>query len=75
MEQLQIESGIPIPPRRRKGGAQRVYPFGSMKVGDSFFVAGSASSPEAAAGLYARKHKMKFTARYVDGGVRIWRIQ
>lgn len=71
---IPIDKGIPIPARRR-GGKRQSYPFDLMKVGDSFFFAGSGSSVEAAASQYGKKHGMKFAARYVDGGVRVWRIK
>jgi len=69
-----IDKGVPMPPRRRGAGRNRVYPFAEMEVGDSFFHEGSASSVEAAASNYARRSGKRFAARYIDGGVRIWRI-
>jgi len=70
-----IEKGIPIPERRRGnlGGASNRYPFGQMEVGDSFFCPGASSSVEAAANLYGKRSDRKFSARYVEGGTRIWR--
>jgi hypothetical protein len=70
---ITIDKGIPMPPRRH-GGRHIRYPFAEMEVGDSFFHAGSASSVEAAASSYARHSGKRFSARYVAGGVRIWRI-
>jgi hypothetical protein len=70
-----IESGIPIPSIPNNGAHQN-YPWSDLKIGDSFFVSEvSASGPLRAASvaskIYAPK---KFTARTVNGGVRIWRV-
>jgi hypothetical protein len=70
---IKIETGIPLPPRKR-GGARTFYPFAGMKVGDSFFLAGSASGVEAAASRYGKAHSTRYAARYVDGGCRVWRV-
>ena len=65
-----IEKNIDIPPHKNTR-----YPFGVMKVGDSFFVEGGKSNAlSCAARLHARRHGGKFTVRQVDGGVRVWRI-
>ena len=72
MSKYKIESGIPKP-----GWASHkcIYPFGDMKVGDSFLVtvedAGKVSS---AASKYGALHKKRFSTRTVDGGIRIWRV-
>lgn len=76
---FQIESGIPIPPRRSPNIA--VYPFAEMNVGDSFFVPKSdggtvtaaLSRVQSAAGAHSRRHGGKFSIRRQDDGVRVWR--
>lgn len=72
-----IESGIPIPPRRREK-----YPFSEMQVGDSFWWRCSGSGVlMTAAHKFCEHHKKqwKFTARVEhDGdtkGARIWRTK
>jgi hypothetical protein len=52
-----------------------VYPFEAMAVGDSFFVeAGVLTRLCNAHGRAGRKLGRRFTARRVEGGVRIWRV-
>ena len=72
-----IEKGIPIPPR-----SNIKYPWGEMEVGDSFFVECeySRKKHQSIGGSKAQfirhhKSKCKFTARRVDGGIRVWRIK
>lgn len=78
---IKIERGVPIPPPARSRSAERQnkYPFDTMEVGDSFFVATKAD--ETSAGIQRRltacaaMHKpMRYATRRVDGGVRCWRI-
>ncbi len=75
-----VEKGVPIPAQSRGGSrphnprAHR-YPIYALNVGESFLVPGM----EKTAGLggvleYAkRKTGNTFTARKVDGGIRVWR--
>jgi hypothetical protein len=65
-----IERGVPLPPRE-----PNEFPFAGMDVGDSFLVTDSDSfaSARAAASQYARIHGVKFTARAVADGLRVWR--
>jgi len=47
-----------------------------MKVGDSFFVRdGKIESLRAGASHAGALHKVKFTVRAVDGGLRVWRVK
>ncbi len=73
----EIDERVPVPKPRLGGGK---YPWGEMKVGDSFFVAVDKEPPSAVQGTvsgsaraYGKKHGQKFTTRIVDGGVRVWR--
>lgn len=74
--EIKIEKGIPVPETR---GVLAKYPFSSMEVGDSFFVAasdtGDLSHVRSAASWNAKRHEMKFCTRTVDGGVRVWRLE
>lgn len=68
---MKIEKGVPVPviaePVR--------YPFESMQVGDSFFVEGGVLTRLCNAhGRAGRRMGRKFTARKVEGGVRVWRV-
>jgi hypothetical protein len=68
MTQIKIESGVPI---RNK------YPFGEMKVNDSFAVPPTIkrTTINVAAKRFGDKHGMKFTVRMVDDrSYRCWRI-
>lgn len=75
-----IESGIPIPSDTRTRGPERVYPFADMQVGQSIFVEGdkkseSVKNARSAASAYARRYEShSFTTRYMENGLRIWRI-
>ena len=73
---FKIEKGITKPERSRGPGREAIYPWRSMKVGDSFFVPigetykgirGAASSAT------QRLAPKRFSARKVEGGIRVWR--
>lgn len=73
---IEIQSGIPVPEINRNPKERNSkYPWHSMNVGDSFFVADLTSKGFAGTVYSAGKRSgKKFIARAVDGGVRIWRI-
>jgi hypothetical protein len=65
---IKVDKDIPIPPRRLK------YPWSTMEVGDSFFVPGKNSQSFGNTVQHARRTTGRtFTARKVEGGLRIWR--
>lgn len=69
-----VEKGIAQPRNGRKG-AEEVYPWTRMDVGDSFFVPnGKQSIISNCAGAAKKRGRGTFTTRAVDGGVRVWRI-
>lgn len=74
---MKIEKNIPMPPSKR--GGPRKYPFADMSVGESAFFenqpAGSLSNPSVAAAQWGARNGRKFSARSIDGGVRIWRVE
>lgn len=55
-----------------------VYPFGSMEVGQSFFVQTEDTKKFASlrnsATSRGKKLGMKFVTRQMDGGIRVWRV-
>jgi hypothetical protein len=70
-----IERNIPLPIQR---GHYSTYPFGEMKVGDSFLVR-VGDQPDRlrqAACHYARRSgvKMKFSILKIADGYRCWRV-
>lgn len=74
--QIQIETGIPTPTKPVPGGK---YPFGQMKIGDSFVV--ELNGKKSWAFIYTaintaqKKYDAKFTSRLLaDGKRRIWRV-
>jgi len=76
-----IDKDIPITiatPYRGIGGRMSSYPFMEMDVGDSVFYDDKSTTKSCAysvAKKYAeRSGDRKFSARKVDGGLRIWRI-
>lgn len=64
-------SGVYFP-----GYAYKTHPFMAMAPGDSFLVPGGVIGDKhcQAARQAGKKTGMKFTARTVEGGVRIWRM-
>ena len=78
---IDIQKDIPIPTARRTRGSCR-YPFRSMEVGDSFFVAYDGKKQQQSAMYSAipdevRRAGAKFCTRCVEEngvqGVRVWR--
>jgi hypothetical protein len=71
MEAIQVESGVALP-------AVRVvyrYPYGQMKVGDSFTVPRSARAKVLNANFRASKRfGMTFTSKADGDLVRVWRL-
>lgn len=69
-----IDADIPVPTSR---GARSKFTKTALalNVGESFFVAGAKIVGIHADLGTAKRHGYKFTARSVDGGVRIWRIE
>lgn len=69
-----IETGIEIPSIQHTQ-SQPLYPFAKMEIGQSVFFEGcnSKSKERTAAAIYGMRHGKKFTARTMDGGLRIWR--
>lgn len=73
---MKIESKIPIPP---PGRARTKYPWGGMKVGQSFFLSEKDYPPSGSATLrsaawsWAKNHGWKFTTKKEKGGYRVWR--
>jgi hypothetical protein len=77
MNEIQIETDIPLPPiiqRRKK------YPFANMDIGDSFFavVEEGLSKSNKMASIRCCAHSQfsdrKYVCRAVINGVRCWRI-
>lgn len=76
---FKIVSSVPLPATARSQYAK--WPFGEMKVGDSFFVPDEIAGPAAnilrpAAAYYAKRHpNWHYTTRREDGGYRVWRTE
>lgn len=70
-----VEKGHPIP-----RPTTRVYPFGDMEPGDSFFVPPGENAERTknnvrcAAKAFGRRKGWKFTVRKDGEGVRVWRL-
>ena len=73
---FKIEKNVKIPETAGLRGRIPTYPFGSMKVGDSFCAPKEAQkSLRCAAIMYGKRNNMRFTTRSQDNGqIRIWRI-
>lgn len=76
---MNIEKQIPMPEPSTAFGQSRKYPFNEMEIGDSVLAEGFSSTkgchPYNAAKVYGGRSGKKFSARKVEGGVRIWRIE
>jgi hypothetical protein len=73
-----VERGVPIPTR----GSHHTYPFGTMRVGDSFLVpVAKRKTVRSAAWLAGKRRGWKFKSRDdLDElgrlrGVRVWRVK
>jgi len=68
-----IEKNIELPPKRHARGPGRacIYPFAHMQVGDSFVT--DRKGAVQAARSWGKRREIKFSARKVQGGTRIWR--
>jgi len=72
---FKIDQKVPLP-RRKAGRDGSKYPWREMKVGDSFFVqTENAGNLRSLASNTGRKLNAVFTARSVEGGVRVWRVK
>ena len=69
----EIERGVEMPVMKVKAK----YPFKDLAVGDSFFVPDadglSGRRMHSTAYNYGKRYGMKFVARRVEGGMRVWR--
>lgn len=66
---LAVDKNVPIPASRK------VYPYNTMDIGDSFFVANGNIQLVCNANFRASKRLCrKFSARKENGGIRVWRI-
>lgn len=82
MTMFKVESGISITPHGNSAangkGRKCIYPFSTMAVGDSFFVACKDKQAihrmQSRLLVAARRQSVKASTRKVDGGVRVWHI-
>ena len=69
----EIERGVEMPVIKKTAK----YPFKDLAVGDSFFVPDEAGMSgrrmHSTAYNYGKRYGMKFVARRVEGGMRVWR--
>ena len=72
----QVDRGYEMPAPRPVFGK---YPFKTMEVGESFFVAledmAGPKRMHSTAYNYGKRLGKKFVARRVEGGVRVWRTE
>jgi hypothetical protein len=71
-EMIALEKGKEIPKKQKEGK----YPYHLMEVGDSFYIEGEILSKVCNASYREWKRTgRKFTARKIDNGVRVWRVE
>ena len=74
-----IEKTIPIPKTRKEKNA--LYPLVEMDIGDSFFVPCTdeermkVTASIRNTSLRYRSDKDRFSIRYVQNGVRVWKVK
>lgn len=73
--EYEIESGIPIPPAQTRGRIGPKYPWNEMEIGDSFVYPKSIKAARGVIYGAGKKSGKKFTARELNGQVRIWRTK
>ncbi len=71
---IEIDRNVPMPAKPHAGGRPSIYPWAELEIGDSFFVPDKKSS-NCGAWMAGKLLGRKFSARTVDGGVRVWRIK
>ncbi len=72
--EIKIETGIPLPKKRKGGGRPRIYPFDGMSVGDSFRIPeGKYVSAAASASKFGKINNITF--RSSPSEMRIWRVK
>ena len=71
---IKIDKNIPLPPILHRG-RKKIYPFSTMKKGESFFSIRKINTMNSVAWQAAKKLKRKFAVRSEKNGTRIWRIK
>jgi hypothetical protein len=75
-ELIDIEKNVVMPELPKRGA---VYPYEQMEVGDSFFIRDDRKNVIINVCNRNRKAALKnnaaYTAKKVDGGVRVWRVK
>lgn len=75
---IKIDKNIPIPAGHNIGLRAGKYPFATMEVGDSFFIADEPRRVWTAAYGWGKRHGAKFSMHActedAEDGARIWRI-
>lgn len=75
MSNFVIEKGIPVPETANGNGVRSPkYPFASMEIGDSIFVADKSKMNSTVAAA-AQRTGFKFKFASENGGTRIWRVE
>lgn len=70
MSDFVIENDVPLP----ESATRQKYPFGELKVGESFVVPGVKSKQiSGTAAQYSRRHGIRLIVRAEGEGVRVWR--
>ena len=68
--ELELERDVPIPESNRVN-----WPHKDMQVGESFLCTNKTLAAVCNVNVrYAKKHNMKYTAKQMEDGVRVWRI-
>lgn len=77
--EIPVENGIPLPKGYGGPGRRCVYPWGQMKVGNSFFISNEDVSEgglrSAASYASSRSGWGRFYVGKVEGGFRVWRVE
>lgn len=71
---IKIDKKVPMP-IMKGNSSQRKYPFGKMKVGDSFYIEIERNKIASAASYYGIRNGVKFSLRLEGNGFRVWRVE
>lgn len=68
---MEIEKSVPMPPERKRMN----LPYDQMEIGDSFLVKDVPMQTICSANYrYGKRRNVRFMARVVEGGIRVWRV-
>lgn len=76
MSDFEVDNDYPLPAVAAPRGRKEKYPWTKLEIGGSFFVPdGDLKAMNSCAAKAKKRTGLVFTARRVEGGVRVWRYE